>query len=169
MSAKPDFRDFIVDHASCSAATQAEHMNGVQYKDFDALMRSLRPGSVVRVFRPFLLGGNAGTTRQKRRLWAERADRIKAKGNKLVSIDPPLSGASLAMRAAEQIGNIARGKAGVSKSGRPKKVFTPEQWAVIKHYWPPRRGTTVKASVAAINAKIKPKRVNSGWLYANVK
>ena len=168
MSGKQDFRDFVVAHPSCPIPAQREHLDGVVYEDFDKLLRSLRPGSIARIYRPYLLGGAAGNTRTRRRVWAERADKIKAKGNKLVSIDPPLFGAKLAMHAAEQIGNIARGKAGVSKQGRRKKVFTPEQLAIIHQHWPRRAGVTVQAAIAAINAKIKPKRVSYGWLYANV-
>lgn len=166
---KSDYWDFEVDHPSCALATQREHLDGSRYKDFDQLMRSLRKGSVVRVFRPFLLGGTAGKGAKRRRVWAERAAQIEAAGCSLVSIDPPLSGPTLAMLAYEQIGNIARGKAGVSKPGRPKKDFTPEQLAVIREHWPPRRGVTNAQAMATINAKIKPRRVSYGWLRENIK
>lgn len=168
MSGK-DFRDLLVDHPACALATQREHMDGETYEDFEELVRSLRKSSIVRVYRPYLLGGAAGNTRKRRRVWAERADLIREKGNKLVSLDPPLTGNRLAMLAAEQIGNIARGKAGVSRSGRPKKDYTPEQWAIIRHHWPPRRGVLGDIAVATINAKIKPRKVTKGWLYVNVK
>lgn len=166
---KIDYRNFVVDHPGCREKTQREAMDGATYSDFDKLLRSLRPGSVVRVFRPYLLGGAAGSTAKRRNLWADRADRAKAKGNKLVSFDPPLSGHKLTMLAYEQIGNIARGKAGVAKSGRPKKAYTPEQLAVIRHHWPPRRGVTTEQAIDTINAAIKPAKVVRGWLYANVK
>lgn len=161
----------VVKHPSCSEQTQREHLDGEVYEDWDELVRSLRRNSVVRVYRPYLLGGTAGATRKRRRIWAERADQIKEAGNKLVSIDPPLSGNRLAMLAAEQIGNIARGKAGKPKAGRPKKDFTAEQWAWIRHNWPPRRGVKGDEAVAKINAHtvMKRRRVSKGWLYVNVK
>lgn len=166
---KPDYRDLIVDHPSCRATTQMEHLDGAAYEDFEALRRSIRPGTIVRVYRPFLLGGGKGQTRTQRRVWAERADAIKAKGGKLVSINPPLTGHALTMRAAEEIGNVARGKAGKSKSGRPKKVYTAEQMATIRDHWPPRRGVTNEGTISAINKAIKPRRVTYGWLRDHVK
>lgn len=169
MTAKPDYRDLIVDHPSCSAKTQAEHLNGEIYKKFEELLASVRAGSVVRVFRPFLLGGAAGQTRTRRRLWADRADAIKAKGGKIVSIDPPLSGHRLTMRAYEEIGNVARGKAGKAKQGRTKKEYAKEHMDVIRHYWPPRKSMTGLEAVEKINSLIHPRRVTRGWLYVNIK
>lgn len=165
---KPDYCDLIVDCPACRAAVQAEHLDGATYTEFEPLLRSIRPGSIVRVYRPFLLGGAKGRTRTQRRIWAERADAIKAKGGKLASIHPPLTGHSLTMRAAEEIGNVARGKAGKSKSGRPKKNYTDAHMRVIERYWPPRKGMTGDRAVATINAQIKPRRVTKGWLYRHV-
>ena len=169
MVEKPDYRDLIVDHPSCRAATQAEHMDGTTYTDFVPLLRSIRAGSIARVFKPYLLGGAAGSTRKRRAIWAERADKIKAKGGKLVSIDPPLSGHKLTMLAYEQIGNVARGKAGKGKSGRRRKLYTEAHMKVITHWWPTRKGMTGDAAVAKINELIAPRKVTRGWLYANVK
>ena len=167
MSTKPDYRDLIVDHPSCRAAPPAEHLDGTTYTKFDELLPSVRVGSIVRVFKPFLLGGAAGQTRTRRKTWADRADAIKDKGGKLMSIDPPLSGQKLTMLAYEQIGNVARGKAGVSKSGRRKKSYTVEERRVIEHYWPPRKNTTGIEAVEKINSLIAPKVVTRGWLYVN--
>src|SRR6185312_9029352 len=94
---KPDFRDLIVDCKACRAKVQAEFLDGATYTDFEPLLRSVRKGNIVRVYRPFLLGGGKGSTHKQRKVWAERADAIKCKGGKLVSIDPPLTGAKLAM------------------------------------------------------------------------
>lgn len=169
MSGKPDYRDLIVDCPACRASAQAELLDGTTYTDFTALLRSLRPGSIARIYRPFLLGGGTGSTRKQRALWAERADAIKDKGSKLVSIDPPLKGEKLTMRAAEEIGNVARGKAGKSKLGRRRKNYTPEQWATIRKHWPRRNGVKVREAVATINAAIAPRKVTATWLYNNEK
>lgn len=169
MSGKDDFRDLIVDCPACRAKVQLEHMDGATYTEFDPWLRSLRPGSTARIFRPFLLGGGKGQTRTQRRIWAERADLVKAKGAKLVSIQPPMTGHKLTMRAYEEIGNVARGKAGKSKLGPPRKEFTDEQWKHIHKHWPRRHGVKIKDAVAAINAAIAPRKVSAGWLYANVK
>jgi len=169
MAEKPDYRDLIVDHPSCSAKTQAEHLDGEVYKKFEELLASVRAGSIVRIYKPYLLSGAAGQTRTRRRVWAERADAIKAKGGKIVSIDPPLSGHRLTMKAYEQIGNVARGKAGKAKAGRAKKEYVKEHWDVIRHYWPPRKSMTGLEAVEKINSLIHPRRVTRGWLYVNVK
>ena len=154
MGDKPDYRDFIVDHPACRASVQLEHMDGTPYEDFEKLRRSLRPGSIARVYRPYLLGGGKGQTRTQRKLWVERADAIKSRGNKLVSFHPPLSGHALAMRAFEEIGNVARGKAGTSKQGRPVEYdFTPEQWEVIGGIWTSRGYKNDKQRLSAIKKR----------------
>lgn len=144
-------------------------MDGETYADFAGLLASVRTGSIVRIFKPYLLGGAAGQTRTRRRVWAERADAIRAKGGKIESIDPPLSGHRLTMTAYEQIGNVARGKAGVKKKGRSKKDYVKEHWDVIRHYWPPRKSMTGLEAVEKINSLIHPRRVTRGWLYVNIK
>ena len=169
MSAKPDYRDLIVDCPPCRAKTQLEYMDGATYTDFEALLRSVRLGNTVRVYRPFLFGGGKGSTAKQRKIWAERADLVKAKGASLASINPPLIGHKLTMRAYEEIGNVARGKAGKYKTGRKRKIFTPEQMRVIERHWPRRTGVKIKDAVAAINMAIAPRKVSAGWLYANVK
>lgn len=169
MSTKSDHRDLIVDCKACRATVQAEFLDGMTYTDFDTLLRSVRPGSIVRVYRPFLLGGARGSTHKQRKVWAERADAIKAKGGKITSLDPPLTGAKLAMRAYEEIGNVARGRAGKPKIGKPPKVYTPEQWAIIRKHWPRRHGVKIREAVETINKAIAPREVTAGWLYANVK
>ena len=169
MSAKPDYRDLIVDCPPCRAKTQLEYMDGATYTDFEALLRSVRLGNTVRVYRPFLFGGGKGSTAKQRKIWAERADRVKAKGASLASINPPLTGHKLTMRAYEEIGNVARGKAGGYKLGKPRKDYAPEHMAVINKHWPRRNGVKICEAVATINAAIAPRKVSAGWLYANVK
>lgn len=166
---KPDFRDLIVDCPACRGKVQEEYLDGTTYKDFEPLLRSVRKGSVVRVYRPFLLGGGKGSTHKQRKVWAERAEAIKAKGGKLLSIDPALSGPKLTMFASVEISNVARGKAGKAKPGAPRQVYTDEQWAVFRQHWPRRHGVKVKDAIAAIEKAIAPRKVSAGWLYANVK
>lgn len=169
MSGQPDFRDLIVDCPACRAKLQAEFLDGATYTEWEPLLRSVRPGNIVRVYRPFLLGGGKGSTFKQRKVWAERADAIKAKGGKLQSIEPPLTGAKLTMFASVEISNVARGKAGKTKLGAPPKVYTDAQWAVIRKHWPRRHGVKVREAVEKINAAIAPRKVTAGWLYANVK
>ena len=169
MTEKTDFRDLIVGCPACKENVQREHLGPAIYTAFGPWLRSMRKGSVGRIYRPFLLGGGIGSTAKQRKLWAERADAVKAKGASLASIDPPLTGHKLTMRAYEEIGNVARGKAGKSKIGPPRKEYTPEQRAIIEKHWPRRNGIKIQEAVDAINAAIAPRKVSAGWLYANVK
>jgi hypothetical protein len=155
MDKKPDFRDFIVDHPSCRAKVQEQHMDGALYTDFEKFLRSLRATSIARVYRPYLLGGAVGRNDKRRNVWAERADRIKAKGCKLFSVDPPLTGHKLTMFAAKQIGDIARGKAGHSKKGRPPVYeFTEAEWEIIAGIWTGRKYSNDAARLAAIEKRL---------------
>ena len=169
MDNKTDFRDLIVGCPACKENVQREHLGPAIYTAFGPWLRSMRKGSVGRIYRPFLLGGGIGSTAKQRKLWAERADAVKAKGASLVSIDPPLTGHKLTMRAYEEIGNVARGKAGKGKSGRRRKLYTEAHMKVITHYWPARKSMTRKEAVAKINELIAPRKVTRGWLYHNVK
>lgn len=169
MSGKPDYRDLIVDCPACRKAVQEEYMDGTVYYEFDPWLRSLRSGSTGRIYRPFLLGGGKGRTDKQRRIWAERADKVAAKGAKLASINPPLTGHKLTVAAFEEISNVARGRAGKTKLGAPPKEYTPEQWAIIRKHWPRRHGVKVREAVDRINKAIAPRKVTAGWLYANVK
>lgn len=165
------FRDYINDHPACRAGTQVEFLDGTIYREgkgtdaFAHLLRSIRRGDTVRVYRPFLLAPRAGGVRKRRKAWAERVEAIKEKGGCVASIDPPLKGAKLALLAYEQIGRSAQGQAGKHKSGRPKKSYTDDELRVIDRYWPPRKGWTVQRCLAVINARIKPRKVTRGWLY----
>ena len=94
---------------------------------------------------------------------------LKPYKHELISLDPPLIGEKLTMRAAEEIGNVARGKAGKSKLGPPHKFYTDEQWAIIRKHWPRRMGVKIEEARKAINDAIAPRKVSTGWLYANVK
>lgn len=169
MSGKPDYRDLIVDCPACRKAVQEEYMDGTLYYDFEPWLRSIRATSIGRIYRPFLLGGGKGRTDKQRRIWAERADKVKAKGAKLMSIQPPLTGHKLTMFAATEISNVARGRAGKTKKGKPPKEYTEAQWAIIRKHWPRRHGVKVREAVERINEAIKPRKVTAGWLYANVK
>ena len=168
-------RDYLNDHPACRAATQTGVLDGTVYREnggteaFDALLRGLRKGDTVRVFRPFLLAPTKGRPSKRRRVWAERAEKIKAKGACLVSIPPALSGPSLAMFAYEEIANVARGRAGQSRPGRPRHKYPKDTMRIIERHWPPRKGQTWDKAVDKINSQIAPHNVTRGWLYANVK
>lgn len=175
MVEKRNCRDYLNDHPACRSATQAGSLDGTVYREgkrgdaFGALLRGLRKGDTVRVFRPFLLAPAKGSPAKRRRAWADRATRIKERGGCLVSISPPLSGAKLAMFAYEEIANVARGRAGQAKAGRPKMTFPDPVMRVIERKWPPRKGQTWQKAVDEINELIAPHKVTRGWLYANVK
>lgn len=175
MVEKPATRDYVNDHPACRASTQASALDGAIYREakgsdaFEALLRSVRKGDIVRVYRPFNLAPAKGSAAKKRRVWAQRADRIKKRGGCLVSVSPPLSGAELALRAYEEIASGARAKAGVGKKGRPKKVLSEPAMRVAEKHWPPRKGVTWEQAWTTINELIAPEEVSINWLRENVK
>jgi hypothetical protein len=64
---------------------------------------------------------------------------------------------------------VARGKAGKSKLGPPRKEYSDEQWAIIRKHWPRRTGVKIREAVERINQAIAPRKVTPSWLYTNVK
>ena len=85
MPTKPDYRDLIVDCPACKGGAQKEFMDGTIYNDFDALLRSVRRGSIVRIYRPFLLGGGFGRTDKQRLIEALHICRDSWGDNAIIS------------------------------------------------------------------------------------
>lgn len=157
---KPDFRDYINKHPRYSEAVQkAALVGGTLYiedrtgKIIDKLIGSVRKGSIVRVLRPFLLAPVHGRPQKRRRLWAERVERIKAGGGKIVALQTAgVTGAKMAMVAYEEIASSGRGAAGREKSGRPRLEIPPERLQAMTAIWCSRQYKTRKEAQAALKA-----------------
>lgn len=168
-------RNYVNKHPRYSERIQTEALApyGALYvedrsgKVFDRLMRSLRRGDVVRVYRPFLLAPIKGQARTRRAKWAERVEAIKAKKCRIECIDPPnCKGARMAMVAYEDIASTGRGRAASGPSGRPNRMQDPEMRAKAEALWHDRRFKTRKLAAAAIS-NLAEKRITTGWCYSN--
>lgn len=166
MAKKDDFRDFV--NPEWPKAPQLMVLTGETYTDPGEWIRSLRPGSIARVYKPSYLGPRKGNTKTRRRILTERKDAIDAKGVRLVSLEPVLSGNKLLLRAYEEIAD-SRGGIKRGRRGRRAKAedLTDKDWAAIRAHCPPRKGQSWDAATAAVNKAIAPKKLSRTWLFDN--
>lgn len=159
MSVEPDYRDYVNPHPRYSERAQKAALGGLgttyvedkSGKVIDRLLASVRPGSIVRVLRPFLLAPVKGQTRRRRRLWAERLNLIKESGGKLECLEPPnCVGAKMGMVAYEEIAASGRGRFGIHRLGRPKLEIPPERLQAMTAIWCSREYKTRAKAVEAL-------------------
>lgn len=168
-----DVRDYINPHPRFSLTVQRAILDsGTSYiedrsgKVIEKLIDSVRRGTIVRVYRPFLLAPIIGKTPSRRAKWADRVERIKAKGGKVISAhNPKLTNSALAMLAYEEIGTSGRGKAG-GRTGRPKKVQDPVLFERCVAIWQSQKYKTREKAAEAIG-KLLGKTINRSWCYSN--
>jgi len=160
---------------SYGAAWQAERLTGEVYTDWDALLRSVRPGSIVEVAEGFLLAPVTGKPARRRDALLERIDAVKARKGVLheVSTGHRSNNRSqcnrMLLRAYEMIATSGRGRKSAANGrlskGRPRKLYEPDQLELMERIWFSRRYKTRDEAINAIRAKgIKVKR---GWLYTH--
>jgi hypothetical protein len=180
MATKPDIRSFCNEFKpSYSAAWQRERLTGEVYEDWDALLKSMRPGSIVEVVDGFLLAPVTGKPAKRRDALLERVDAVKAKKGILHEVATGHRSNNRAecnrmlMRAYEMIATSGRGRKSaangrLSKSGgRPthRDKYTDAQWASMGKIWDSRKYDTAELALAAIHALgIKVKR---GYMYTH--
>ncbi len=159
-----------------SADAQRAKLTGELYiedrygKQFDALLASVRKGSVVEVVELFLLAPTHFRPQKRRRLLAERAEAIAARGG---SIREAASGwdtkkghlPRMFVRAHEQIASTGRAGIGKAKSGRPVKwELTNHDREIIEMIWQSRRYKNDDERVVAVH-KRTGKKLSRTWLY----
>jgi hypothetical protein len=164
---------------SYSEGWQNERLTGEVYVEgksgFDALLRSIRKGTIVEVADGFLLAPITGKPATRRTALLDRVDAIKAKGGILheVATGHRSNNRSecnrMLLRAYEMIATSGRGRKSaqngrLSKNGgRPRKKYEPDQLELMERIWFSRRYKSRDEAINAIRAKgIKVKR---GWLY----
>jgi len=164
---------------SYSEAWQNERLTGEVYTEgkegFDALLRSIRKGSIVEVVECFLLAPTTGKPCKRRKVLLARLEAIKARKGILVE---QWSGyksnnfkqyARMLLRAYEMIATSGRGRKSAANGrlskGRPRKQYETDQLELMERIWFSRRYKTRDDAINAIRAKgIKVKR---GWLYTH--
>ena len=174
MTTKPDIRSFNNPFPpSYSQQWQAERLTGVVYDDFDDLLKSVRPGSIVEVVEGFLLAPMGGKPRYRRDTMLDRVDAVKAKGAVLHEVSTGHRSNNrgecnrMLLRAFEMIATSGRGRKsaenGARSKGRPEKQFSKEQMDAAERIWFSTRYKTRSAAILAIQALNIP--MTKSYLY----
>ena len=170
MSGKPDYRNYINPGPKGSRFTanwQAEFLpDGETYtedkagKMIEALIGSVRPGSIVRVRRLFCLAPWKGSPRKRREAVANRVQAIRDRKGHILEAETGLSSnerggcAKMLMGAYEDIATAGRAVA-KGRTGRPTKYeFTEAEWEVIGGIWTSRKYANDGARLAAIEKRL---------------
>lgn len=152
--------------------TQQSGMIGEVYiedrkgKQIDALLRSVREGTVVQVPELFYLAPGLGRPQTRRRILSERIEAIKANGGRLLEtqiIGPPRRLPSMLMRAYEQIATSGRARKHNRPGRQPKWVFTKVELEIMKGLWCSRGLQNDAHRTYAIQQRIG-KPITRAWL-----
>lgn len=172
-----DFRNYInPGKGNFTADWQKSYMpDGEDYvedktaKIFDALVRSVRKGTIIRVRRLFCLAPWRGRPSTRRRIMAERVDAIRERGGIVLEAETQRRSdvrgncAQMLMGGYEDIATAGRATS-KGKKGRPGKSRTEAQLAVMKAEFHSRKNKTVDDALVVI-ANRKVPNVTRGELY----
>lgn len=170
MSGKPDYRNYINPGPKGSRFTanwQAEFLpDGEMYTEnktggvIEALIGSVRPGSVVRVRRLFCLAPWKGSPRKRREAVANRVQRVLDRKGAILEAETGRTTrerggcAKMLMGAYEDIATAGRAIA-KGRTGRPPKYeFTDAEWEIIGGIWTSRKYANDKARLAAVEKRL---------------
>ena len=176
MATKLDIRSYLNPmKPSWGEAGQREKLTGEIYttEQREALLRSLRPGSIVEVVETFLLAKTTGRSDARKRDLLEVVDRIEESGALIKELSTGMMSNStkhwrqMQARAFALIVSSARGKNSATNGryskGRPRKEYLPEQQAFISQIWFSRKYKTVVERMSVLASK--GIRVKRNWLY----
>jgi hypothetical protein len=158
--------------------SQLEKLSGEIYTEdktgavIDALIHSVRKGSIVEVVELGLLApipGKSITPQKRRKLLADRVERIKARGGSIRELATGSDSKKghlprMLMRAAEFISNSGRAEAKQGTPGRPGIKLTPEQDEKGQLIWQNRRYENDAQRVAALKRGLKMD-LKPGWCW----
>jgi len=170
MSGKPDYRNYVNAGPKGSRFTanwQAEFLpDGETYtedktgKVVEALIDSVRPGSIVRVRRLFCLAPWRGSPRKRREAVAARVQAIRDRKGHVLEAETGLSSkerggcAKMLMTAYEDIATAGRAVA-KGRTGRPPVYeFTETEWEIIGGIWANRKYANDGARMTAIEKRL---------------
>lgn len=137
----------------------------------DALIHSVRKGTIVEVVEVGLLAPVKGSPRKRKALMAERVDAIKAKGGVIREVETGHQSnkgqcAKMIVRGAEFIANSGRAGGKQDNAGRPGIKLTPHERAVAEGIWTSRRYGNDDARIIEIEKRVG-KRLKRGWLWTH--
>jgi len=170
MSEKPDYRNYVNPGPKGSRFTanwQAEYLpDGETYLEdktgtiIDALIGSVRAGSVVRVRRLFCLAPWSGSPQKRRNAVANRVQAIRDRKGHILEAETGRTTAErggcakMIMGAYEDIASAGRAIA-KGRTGRPPKYeFTDAEWEVIGGIWTSRKYANDGARLASIEKRL---------------
>ena len=170
MSPKPDYRNYVnpgPKGSRFSANWQAEYLPGGEtYLEdktgtiIDALIGSVRAGSVVRTRRLFCLAPWSGSPQKRRNAVANRVQAILDRKGHILEAETGRTTAErggcakMIMNAYEDIASAGRAIA-KGRTGRPPKYeFTDAEWEVIGGIWTSRKFANDGARLAAIEKRL---------------
>lgn len=165
---KTDFRNYINPQPKGRFTTkwQQEPMSGGDFyvedksgRVFDALLRSIRPGTVVRVRRVFCLAPWRATPRKRRATIVDRVTAVRVRAGVVLEAESGLRsdkpGWDKAMMAAyDDVATSGRGQAKRERSGRPAQEWTPHELQVMETVWQSRRYKNDDERLTAIRKRI---------------
>lgn len=135
----------------------------------DALIRSVRKGTVVEVVEVGLLAPIKGKPSKRRALMADRMERIKARGGSIVEVETGHStrkghGPRMTVRGAEFIATSGRMRGKRGRAGRPGAEYTEHELMVMESCWTSRRYKNDDERLTAIEKRLG-KRPKRSWMW----
>ena len=175
MTANSDLRGYVNPATPGMAeSSQREGMTGESYTEnrrgtaIDALIQSVRKGSIVQVRELYCLAPADRRPQYRRRLLAERIEAIKARGGKIIELATGYKTTNgrlptMLLHAYEAIATKGRHRPR-DRQGRPvKHELTREQQTVGKGIWHSRRYTNDYQREVAVHKNIGI-RLKRGWM-----
>ncbi len=129
----------------------------------NALIASVRKGTLVQVQELFYLAPATGDPRVRRRIMGERMDAIEDKGGKIRELNGNLRRNRAMMRAYEQIATSGRARKHSRPGRQPKWIFTKAEQEVMAGLWGNRRFKNDSERTLAVQQRIG-KPITRAWL-----
>lgn len=165
---KPDIRAYLNPlPPRFSKEAQAKQLAGTPYiedmggKVINAVIRSVRQGTIVEVGELFLLAPAKGHTKTRRAALVDRLDRIEERGGIVRELstghDTGKKQRAMLLRAYEMMGRSGQGAPGKRKEGRPKFEYTDHEWAIMEGEWHSSKHANTDERLAAMAKRMTKK------------
>lgn len=157
-----------------SQAAQQAKLTGELYVEnkggevIDALIRSVRKGTIVEVVEVGLLAPVKGRPSKRRQLMVERFELIRERGGIITELATGQQSigkcASMIMRASEFIAKSGRARNKQGRAGQPKIEVTPHEDDIMRGIWNSRRYKNDDERMVAIE-KRTGRKFKRTWLW----
>ncbi len=177
MSKKPDIRSFWNPVPRLSEATQKGLLTGELYgpKERDALVQSVRRGSLVEVVELYLLANANGRSDSRKRDLLKTWDAIEKRGGGVIEqstgrrSDNAKDAREMQAQAFEQISRSGKGRKsarnGALSKGAPSWLPTPEEKAICAEEWHSKKNKTIDDAVIRIKGRLGKRAPSRTTLY----